>query len=143
MSPEELKAEGWEVIERDGMPSMEGDVWYRRLEGSHPEFGLLLKDKHKNPVGAIHGGVMMTFIDHFMGGHAFIAADRSSVVTIQLNSHFVSAAPLGSFVTLHSKAVKVTSSLVFMQGEIRHGEKVVFTADGIWKRVGKPGSKIP
>ncbi len=143
MTPEELKAEGWEIIAREGMPSMEGDVWYRRLEGSHPEFGLLLKDKHKNPVGAIHGGVLMTFIDHFMGGHAFIAAEKSPVVTIQLNSHFVSAAPLGSFVTLHTKAVKVTSSLVFMQGEVRYKATPVFTADGIWKRVGKPGGRVP
>ncbi len=137
MNPEELKAEGWTLWEREGMPSMDGDVWFRHLDGSHPEFGLLLKDKHKNPVGAIHGGVLMTFIDHFMGGHAFISADKSPVVTIQLNSNFIAAAPVGSFVQLRSKVVKVTSSLVFMRGEIRHGEKTVFTADGVWKRIGK------
>jgi acyl-coenzyme A thioesterase PaaI-like protein len=51
--------------------------------------------------------------------------------------HFVDAVQIGEFVEAKCKVVRRTRSLVFMSGELVVGERVVATANGVWKTLGK------
>ena len=51
--------------------------------------------------------------------------------------HFVDAVQIGEFVECRCKVVRRTRSLVFMSGELVVGERVVATAYGVWKTLGK------
>ena len=52
---------------------------------------------------------------------------------MQLNVHYVGAVQLGEFAYVRSELVKVTRSLVFLRGTMTVGDRIVATADGVWK----------
>jgi acyl-coenzyme A thioesterase PaaI-like protein len=51
--------------------------------------------------------------------------------------HFVDAVQVGEFVECRAKVVRRTRALVFMSGELVVGQRVVATAHGVWKTLGK------
>ena len=57
--------------------------------------------------------------------------------TVQLDVHFIDAVQVGEFVECRAKVVRRTRSLVFMAAELVVGERVVATANGVWKTLGK------
>ena len=59
---------------------------------------------------------------------------------MQLDMQFVDAVQIGEFVEAHCKVVRRTRSLIFMDAELKVGERVVATAKGLWKTLGAPKS---
>ena len=58
--------------------------------------GLLLEEKHGNPMGIAHGGLLVTVADMVMGlGSGFVTGIRWPHPTITLNCDFVRGARLG------------------------------------------------
>jgi len=114
------------------MPSGLGLPWSKRDEtGWH--YAMLADASHANPQGAIHGGVLLAFLDHALSIIAWEAAGRLPSVTVQLNSHFVDAVRPGDFVELQADIVRRTRSMVFMRGILSAGDRQVVAADGIWR----------
>ena len=56
---------------------------------------------------------------------------------MHLDVHFVDAVQIGEFVEAKCRVVRRTRSLIFMSGEIMVGDRVVATANGVWKTLGK------
>ena len=56
---------------------------------------------------------------------------------MQLDVHFVDAVKIGEFVEARCQVVRRTRSLVFMNGELVVGDRIVATAKGVWKTLGK------
>jgi acyl-coenzyme A thioesterase PaaI-like protein len=56
---------------------------------------------------------------------------------VQLDVHFIDAVQIGEFVECRAKVVRRTRALVFMAAELVVGERVVATANGVWKTLGK------
>ena len=84
----------------------------------------------------IHGGALMTFADIALGcGVADAVGVETPFVTVQLQYQFAAAAPLGAFVTCLPEVVRRTSQLVFVRGLLQVGERVIGSADGIWKLI--------
>ena len=52
--------------------------------------------------------MLVTFLDQILGATSWEAAKRDPVVTIQLNTHFVSAARAGEFMEARGEAVRTT-----------------------------------
>lgn len=107
-----------------------------KQEGGNWAYGLLAEDRHSNAHGIVHGGMLVTFLDQILGATCWEAASRDPVVTIQLNTHFVSAAKAGGLMEARGEAVRATKSVVFVRGQITVGDRIVATADGVWKRLG-------
>ncbi len=136
-APFDPVAAGWSRFtwHNEGFPEHVGPFWAKR-EGEGRAYGLLVEAHHGNAHGIVHGGMLVTFLDQVLGVTCWEAAQREPVVTIQLNTHFVSGAKRGEFLTARGEAVRATRSMVFVRGQITVGERVVATADGVWKRLG-------
>jgi acyl-coenzyme A thioesterase PaaI-like protein len=129
-------AAGWERYEADGFIGLVGPFWTRQEGGTH-RYAFRAEDKHHNRRGVVQGGMLMTFADRSMGMTCWYANERQPQATVQLDMHFVDAVQIGEFVECQCKVVRRTRSLVFMSGELKVGERVVATANGVWKTLGK------
>jgi len=65
------------------------------------------------------------------------ANERQQQATVQLDVHFIDAVQVGEFVECKATVVRRTRSLIFMSGDLVVGDRVVATAKGVWKTLGK------
>lgn len=96
-------------------------------------FGFLADERHGNKRGVVHGGMLATAFDVALGEACWEAAKQRPCATVQLNVHYVGAVQLGEFAYVRSELVKATRSLVFLRGTMTVGDRIVATADGVWK----------
>jgi uncharacterized protein (TIGR00369 family) len=136
IKPFDPAAEGWEPYGDDGFVGLVGPFWQKPLGDSY-RYAFLAEHKHHNRRGVVQGGMLMTFADRSMGMTCWYANERQPQATVQLDVHFVDAVKVGEFVEAKCQVVRRTRALVFMQGELMVGDRVVATANGVWKTLGK------
>ena len=129
-------AAGWEPYGDEGFIGLVGPFWMRAVGDSY-EYAFLAEHKHHNRRGVVQGGMLMTFADRSMGMTCWYANERQPQATVQLDMHFIDAVQIGEFVEAKCKVVRRTRSLIFMSGELVVGSRVVATANGVWKTLGK------
>lgn len=112
-----------------------GRVWTRgRGAGGELEVGFHASESHTNGhLGTVHGGLLMTFADVSLGMKVGEDIGGPRCTTVSLQVQFVSAGQVGEFLVCRPEVVRRTRNLMFMRGLIRAGDRVVATADGIWK----------
>ena len=54
-------------------------------------------------------------------------------MTIGQQTQFIAAAMEGDLVTCQPEVVRKTREIVFMRGDFRVGDRVVFTATAVWR----------
>jgi acyl-coenzyme A thioesterase PaaI-like protein len=129
-------AAGWELYRDEGFIGLVGPFWTRR-SGESYQYAFVAEKKHHNRRGIVQGGMLMTFADRSMGMTCWYANERQPQATVQLDMHFLDAVQIGDFVEAKCKVVRRTRSLVFMSAELVVGSRVVATANGVWKTLGK------
>ena len=129
-------AAGWEPYRDEGFIGLVGPFW-SRPSGDSYLYAFLAESKHHNRRGVVQGGMLMTFADRSMGMTCWYANERQPQATVQLDVHFIDAVQVGEFVECRAEVVRRTRSLVFMAAELVVGERVVTTANGVWKTLGK------
>jgi len=72
-----------------------------------------------------------------MGMTCWYANGRQPQATIQLDMHFIDAVRIGEFVEAHCRVVRRTRSVVFMSADLMVGTRLIATASGMWKVLGK------
>lgn len=86
--------------------------------------GLRVEERHCNPMGICHGGMLMTFCDMVMPMAANFANRLAQFLpTISMTTDFVSPAKRGAWLEGRTDVLKVTRNLVFAQ--------TIITADGV------------
>ena len=130
------RGEGWELLADAGFIGLVGPSWGRG-EGSEAAFAFVAEPRHANLLGVVQGGMLMTFADRALGIGAWNAAGNRACATVQFDMQFVSSARMDDFVELRPEVVRRTTSLVFMQGSLRAGPRVVAGAHGVWKVLGE------
>ena len=128
----ELKASGWTVVETTGFLSLVGPLWQRVADGEH-EYALVAQDKHHNRRGLVQGGVLMTFADRSCGITARFVTGKPSMATVQLDVHFVESGKIGETLISRPRVVRATRSLIFMTTEVSVDERIIATANGVFK----------
>ncbi|HKO72516.1 MAG TPA: PaaI family thioesterase [Bradyrhizobium sp.] len=129
---EKLKASGWTMVETTGFLHLIGPLWYRKV-GSEHEYALVAQDKHHNRRGLVQGGVLMTFADRTCGMSARYVSGRSTLATIQMDTHFVESGKIGEILTSKPRVVRSTRSLIFVSTEVTVGERCIAMANGVFK----------
>ena len=129
-------AAGWEPYVDEGFIGLVGPFWSRHSGDSH-RYAFTAERKHHNRRGIVQGGMLMTFADRSMGMTCWYANERQPQATVQLDVHFIDAVRIGEFVEAQCTVVRRTRSLVFMSAELVVGTRVVATAKGVWKTLGK------
>jgi acyl-coenzyme A thioesterase PaaI-like protein len=129
-------ASGWQPYRDEGFIGLVGPFWTKEEGGAHL-YAFMAAPKHHNRRGVVQGGMLMTFADRAMGMTCWYANERQPQATVQLDMHFIDAVHVGEFVEAKCTVVRRTRSLVFMAGELMVGDRVVATANGVWKTLGK------
>jgi len=128
----------WTRREMKGIPASLGALWTHRDEnGWH--YGVQLDQSHVNAQGFVHGGVLMTFMDHGLSLMVWEAVGRAMSSTIQLDSHFLAPVRPPAFVELDGQILKQGRTLVFVRGVLRVAGKDVMQATGVWSIAAKSG----
>lgn len=130
---------GWIPLADEGFLSHVGPVFAREDVEDH-RCAFLAGARHANLLGVVQGGMMMTAGDRALGMAAWRTAGRPCA-TIQFAMQFVSAGRIGEWIYVEPEIVRATSSVVFLRGILRAEERVVATADGVWRILGDRPSR--
>lgn len=130
---------GWIALEDEGFVAHVGPVYSREEPGDH-RCAFLAQPRHANLLGVAQGGMLMTAGDRALGLAAWRVAGKPCA-TIQFSMQFVSAGRMGDWIVVEPEIVRVTSSLVFLRGTLRAGDRVVASADGVWRILAERASR--
>lgn len=131
--------EGWTRKAMKGLPGAIDALWTRR-EGDAWRYAMQLDANHCNAQGMIHGGVLMTFVDHALSLMIWEASGRAMCSTVHLDSHFLKAVRAPAFVELDGKILKQGKNTAFARGTLRVDGVDVMEATGVWSIVSAPSS---
>lgn len=122
----------WRRREFPGLPDPLEALWAKRDEaGWH--YGLQLHAGHVNAQGVVHGGVLMTFMDHALSLLAWEAAGRATCTTVQLDSHFLKSVRPPAFVELEAEILRQGRSMIFVRGSLCSDNRRIMQATGVWR----------
>lgn len=118
---------------RGGFMDDVGPLLRKTLPNGEVRYALQLEDRHLNGMGVVHGGVIMTFLDHVVGSAGGRTHESPNQATVHLTVSFVAPAMPGGLLEADCEVVRTTRSMIFLRGVARIGDTVVATADGVWK----------
>jgi len=118
-----------------GYPQTMGGFWTKR-DGAQTLFGLLTDNQHSNRNQRIHGGVVVGLADHALGYTTVDAGQGRPQATVQLDVQFTGSPHVGDFLVARGTVVHMTRTLVFMRADIHAADRLIATANGIWKILG-------
>lgn len=121
----------WTRREMKGIPASLEALWTRRDESGW-RYAVKLDDRHANVQGMVHGGVLMSFMDHGMSLVIWEATDRAFCSTVHLDSHFLAAVKPPAFVELDAQILRKGKKLVYARGTLRVDGEAVMEATGVW-----------
>ena len=100
-------------------------------------FALPIDERHVNARGVIHGGMLMTFADCALGQAVWDVTDRAPSVTLNMQGQFLKSAKAGDIVLVKPELIRRTKAFVFMRGDFRVKDDIVFAATSVWKLLGQ------
>ncbi|MGI5880374.1 MAG: PaaI family thioesterase [Syntrophomonadaceae bacterium] len=90
--------------------------------------------EHTNPLGLIHGGLIMSLADAAMGNAVRSLGIRG--VTVDCSTAFLSSAALGDLIIARGRVLKSGKSLIFAHAEIWAGEKLIADSKATFANTG-------
>ena len=126
-----------------GFMKHNGGILFKTISKNEYQFKATIKENHLNAAGITHGGFIAALVDAGAGTAAHRVAEGNPCVTISLELQFISPAQLGQELIGSTKIQKKTRSMVFLTCEMTADNKIIATASGVWKILGKklPGAK--
>jgi acyl-coenzyme A thioesterase PaaI-like protein len=128
---------GWERLPDAGFLDLVGPIWRKRDEHGLA-FGFRAEPKHANLINVVQGGMLMTFGDRALGIAAWEATQTKVCVTIQFDMQFIGAGEIGDFIEIRPEVIRKTQTLVFLRGMLVVGDRVIASANGVWKILARP-----
>ncbi|MBM3517860.1 MAG: PaaI family thioesterase [Alphaproteobacteria bacterium] len=101
--------------------------------GARPRLGLQVAEHHLNPLGILHGGVVMALADEVIAVTLLAHVEGRSFATISLNCDFLAAGKPGEWVEAAAEVVRLTQSLAFMRATVASDTRALATASGMWR----------
>ena len=122
----------WKQRELPGFIGAVGPLWTRR-EGEGWAYSLEAGAQHLNPAGVVHGGALLTLLDHAISAVAWEASGRKACVTVQLDTHFLSAAKEGERLEARAEVTQRSKSLLFLRATVTVAGRPVACAQSVQK----------
>lgn len=117
----------------DDFVSLLGPLWFKAEEDGL-RIGLPLEQRHGNPMGVAHGGLLVTVADMVMGvGSGFSTGMFWPHPTISLTSEFVRGAKLGQWLEGKARIARRTINFCFASCDLVCGGEIVLVASGVFK----------
>ena len=118
---------------KPGFMKHNGGILFRNISNNEYEFKTTINENHLNTAGITHGGYLSALIDAGSGTAAHRSAENAPCVTISLDIKFIGASKIGDEIVGNVKIQKKTNSLVFLFCELKCSNKIITSANGIWK----------
>lgn len=109
---------------------------YGRWTGEKVLLGFRVEQRHCNPVGMCHGGMLATLADMLVPCAAMYQAkmeERRFLPTVSLQIDYMGVALLGTWVQGEAQILRVTRNLVFGQGLVSADGEPALRVSGIYK----------
>jgi len=122
-----------------GFLGVNGPLYARRTDAGF-QLGFRVEERHCNPMGICHGGMMATFCDMLLPISAHVMSKELGqrfLPTINLQIDYLAPSSLGAWVEGEAQLLRATKSLVFMQGLVQADGVSVARVSGIFK-IGPP-----
>ncbi len=126
--------EGWRTWTRDNYETHTGPFWHRTEADGRVRCAFRVQKKHLNGAGNVHGGCFMSFADYCLFAVAGPVLQGTGV-TVSFGCDFLDGAREGELVECFGEVTRAGGSLIFIRGELRSGERLLFTFSGTIKRV--------
>jgi uncharacterized protein (TIGR00369 family) len=126
---------GWRTWTRDSYEAHTGPFWHRIEADGRVRCAFRVQQKHLNGSGNVHGGCFMTFADYCLFAIASTVLQGGQGVTVSFAGDFLDAAREGELIECTGEVTRAGGSLIFVRGELRSGERRLFTFSGTIKRV--------
>lgn len=110
---------------------------FQRNDGESIRFLFKAEEKHRNPRGVVHGGMLMTFMDNLLAHTIVHTLGDVRKATLSLSCDFIGPAYPGQRMEGWGEVTRATRSVVFVQGTITAGGTTVVTGSGVWKLLGR------
>lgn len=97
--------------------------------------GFAVEDRHCNPIGTCHGGMLATLADMLVAMGSSLQADLSCfLLTVNLTCDFLGTVPSGTWLEGTVDVLRATRTLVFSQGMLTRAGDPVLRASAVLKR---------
>jgi acyl-coenzyme A thioesterase PaaI-like protein len=106
--------------------------FYTKVVGERIYKAFEVLPKNCNKANIAHGGILVAFSDGVMGYTAW-QQNQLPCLTAKINGNYIAPAKLGSWVYGYADIVKTTNEITFTTCNLFIDEKVILTADGIFK----------
>ena len=108
---------------------------YARLTGDKIQLGFRVEQRHTNPLGICHGGMLATFVDMLVPCTAMYEPGREKrfLPTISLQIDYLGTSPLGAWVQGEAQILRTTRNMVFGQGLVSANGSPALRFSGIFK----------
>jgi uncharacterized protein (TIGR00369 family) len=119
----------------DGFMAINGPLYYSKFEGGI-YLGFRVEERHCNPMGVCHGGMIATFADMVcaISAHATSEAAKNRFLpTISLQLDYMASARLGSWVQGSASVLRATRTMLFLQGLVTADGEPAARISGIFK----------
>ena len=98
-------------------------------------YALTIEEKHTNPNGVLHGGVLTTLMDEATGA-AIVSVRGMEIMataphaTVEMNVSFMAGVRPGDRITVEASTLRVGRSVVFAEAEVRRDGRDDLVAKG-------------
>lgn len=120
----------------DDFAGLNGPLYCKRLPDGEFIYGFRVGERHLNPNGVLHGGMMFTFADQFLG-RVVVAETRRICTTVKLNVEFLAPGKGGDWIEGRAETLRVTRDMAYMRAQVSAGHRTLMTAQGIWRLFGE------
>ena len=133
MDSEALAREGWERLPTRQFSALIGETWMKGPPGARTVCLIPDERAQNDHMGIVHGGALMTFVDIALGVAVADELGGTFCVTAQLQYQFAAPTQPGQLITCLPELVRRTSQMVFVRGLVKSGDRIVGSADAIFK----------
>ncbi|MCR4400845.1 MAG: PaaI family thioesterase [Syntrophomonadaceae bacterium] len=98
------------------------------------ELAVVPDQRHANPLGGVHGGLIASLADAAMGNAVRSLGIRG--VTVECGVSYMGAATMRDPLRGRGRVVKAGHHLVFAEADVLSGERLVSQAKGVFFRTG-------
>ncbi len=108
---------------------------YAKRDGGQLRLGLRVEERHCNPMGIAHGGMLVTFADMQLplASRYQAGLPDNFLPTINLSVDFLAPARMGAWVEGETQVMRRTKNLVFAQCTVTADGEPSLRASGIFK----------
>ncbi len=108
---------------------------FARLFGDKIQLGFRVEQRHTNPLGICHGGMLATFVDMLVPCTAVYETgrERRFLPTISLQIDYLGPSALGSWVQGEAQILRTTRNMVFGQGLVYADGAPALRFSGVFK----------